>query len=264
MFEHYITYQKADPKRRKQITVASIISGTATFSMILFAWAANKMDIRKVDPPTIDYIMVQMSVDEAPPPPPPPPPPAGDDSEPEEEEEIPEEEVPEEEIVQPKETPDKVPDAKKVASNKPAIPGGIPGGVSGGVPGGVVGGVLGGQLGGQLGGVATKRDAATRSVPKPISSVMAQGIFTPDPDQKKLQSTKAGMFDKRPGSNQTAFCVEKDGKTTDVQTKKRFPGDPQVDAICRDTVKKWRFKPFVVAGRAEKTCTVVTFNLSFK
>ena len=127
MFEHYLTYQKADPRRQRRIAIASIVSGTLTFSGIVFVWAANKMNITKVDPPTVQFLMVQMTAEEAPPPPPPPPPPAATEQETEpEEEDVPEEEVPEE-IVQPKETPDKVPDVKKSAGGAkgPSVPGGV-------------------------------------------------------------------------------------------------------------------------------------------
>ncbi|MDC0674809.1 hypothetical protein POL58_44075, partial [Nannocystis sp. ncelm1] len=126
MFEHYLTYQKTDPRRQRRIAIASVVSGTLTFSGIIFVWAANKMNITKVDPPTVQFLMVQMSAEEAAPPPPPPPPPAAAETQEEEEkEEIPEEEVPEE-IVQPKETPDKVPDVKKSAggAKSNAVPGG--------------------------------------------------------------------------------------------------------------------------------------------
>ena len=52
-------------------------------------------------------------------------------------------------------------------------------------------------------------------------------------------------------------------KTVDVKTKKKFPNDPKVDEICRDTIKKWRFKPFIVGGKPVKTCSVAEFNLKF-
>ena len=71
------------------------------------------------------------------------------------------------------------------------------------------------------------------------------------------------MFDKRPGTNETSFCVDVDGKTVDVKTKRKFPNDPKVDEICRDFIKKWRFKPFIVGGKPVKTCSVAEFNLKF-
>lgn len=78
MFEHYLTYQKADPKRQRRIMIASIVSGTLTFSGIIFVWAANKMTISKVEAPTVQFLMVQMGAEEAAPPPPPPPLPSVD------------------------------------------------------------------------------------------------------------------------------------------------------------------------------------------
>lgn len=253
MFEHYMHYQAVDPVRRKRLVVAAWISVITTTGLIMFMWIANKMNIARVDPPTISFLMVQMAADEPPPPPPPPPPPAAAQQE---EEEVPEEEVPlEEDIVQPTETPDKIPEEKGKK-----VPQGVPGGVPGGIPGGVVGGVLGGQF---KGGVATKRDTGKDVAKKPIKAVMGQAIYSPDPDKSKLAGTKAGMFDKRPGVNKTSFCVSATGKTVDVRTVKKFPGDPKVDQICRDTVKKWRFKPFVVGGKAQKTCSTVEFNIKF-
>ena len=50
-----------------------------------------------------------------------------------------------------------------------------------------------------------------------------------------------------------------------MKTAKKFRGGaaPKVDQICRDTVKKWRFKPFMAGGKAVKTCSTVEFQLKF-
>ena len=72
------------------------------------------------------------------------------------------------------------------------------------------------------------------------------------------------MIDRRPGENETAFCVDPQGRTVDVRTVKKFPGDPKVDEICRDTIKTWRFKPFLVDGKATRTCSIQVFNITFK
>ena len=74
---------------------------------------------------------------------------------------------------------------------------------------------------------------------------------------------KAATFDKRPGSVKVAFCVDASGKSTDVRVSKKFPNDPAVDQICADTVKKWRFKPFIVDGKPKKTCSEAIFEISF-
>jgi protein TonB len=227
MFDHYMRYQMPDPVRQRRLRAAAVISAATTAVLVAFMWVANKMNIARVDAPTISYIMVQMAMDEPPPPPPPPPPPDAPDAE--AEDEIPDDEVPlEEELVQPTEIPEKLPETEGKR-----VPSGVKGGVPGGIPGGVVGGVLGG---GMAGGVATKRDTTKDVAKKPIKTVMGQAIYSPDPDKKKLAATKAG---------------------------RKFPGDPKVDQICRETVKKWRFKPFLVGGKPVRTCSTVEFNIKF-
>ena len=96
------------------------------------------------------------------------------------------------------------------------------------------------------------------------AAVVQQAIYAPTPNQKDFQQTKAARFDKRDGTNKTSFCVDTNGKVVDVKTKTKFPGDPQVDKIIRDTIKKWRFKPFIVGGKPVKTCTERTFKIKFK
>ncbi|NJK32726.1 MAG: hypothetical protein HC927_10135 [Deltaproteobacteria bacterium] len=145
------------------------------------------------------------------------------------------------------------------------------------IRGGGSSGVLGGQAGGQKGGIPgvpgifttpTKplppRPSGELVQKKPLASVMAQATYSPDPDAKLLQATKAARFDKRPGKNTTSFCIDTRGKVVDVKTKAKFPGDPQVDRIIADTVRKWRFTPFEVGGKPVKTCTERTFSISFR
>ena len=95
-------------------------------------------------------------------------------------------------------------------------------------------------------------------------SVLSQAVYAPDPKQSELQKTISARRAKKPGKNVTSFCVSTTGKVVDVKTKRKFPGDPQVDKICRDTVRKWRFKPFIVGGKATKTCSAAEFEISFK
>jgi outer membrane biosynthesis protein TonB len=91
-----------------------------------------------------------------------------------------------------------------------------------------------------------------------FEGLMALAIDTPNPDNKALQQTKAARFDKTNGHSTVQFCVERDGITSDIQTVEKFPGDPLVDQILRDTVAKWRFKPLPV-----KVCTDRKFNIRF-
>jgi hypothetical protein len=130
----------------------------------------------------------------------------------------------------------------------------------GGVPGGVVGGKLGGTLGGTLQSDAL---AQRQTPPEPLEAVMARAIFTPDPDASLLARTPTGLLKRSPGVNKTWFCIDERGRTTGVKTTKKFPGDPKIDAICRDAVKRWRFRPLVVDGRPERTCSVARFEIQF-
>lgn len=98
----------------------------------------------------------------------------------------------------------------------------------------------------------------------PLTEVVEHAIYSPDPDSAKLQQTKAARFDKADGMATVAFCVEPEGSTSNIHTVQKFPGDPQVDQIIRDTVALWRFKPFIVDGAAVQVCTEKSFMLRFK
>ncbi len=263
MFEHYMTYQTVDPRFTRMMGVSAIISGMVTLSMVTFAWAANKMDISRVDAPTSDYLVVQLSLEDPPPPPAAPPAaasPAKDDesNEPSRTDEVPDEEPPpEESLAPPSEAPKKMPKLPSGGGGGTSKVPGLPGGRGIGMPGSTIGDPL------VPTGLTRKRTKENAPPPKPIQSVMAQGVFTPDPDKQRLAGSKAGMFDKRPCTNRTSFCVDASGKAVDVRTKSKCY-DPQVDAIARDAVKRWRFKPFIVAGSPKKTCTTVQFDFKFK
>jgi len=47
------------------------------------------------------------------------------------------------------------------------------------------------------------------------------------------------------------------------KAKQKFPNDPQVDKIIADTIKKWRFKPFIVGSKPVKTCSERKFRIKF-
>jgi len=144
-------------------------------------------------------------------------------------------------------------------------PGAVAGGQNGDPAGGVVGGgVVGGVVGSAEPPTSTKQgDAAPRRTKvMPINAVMAHSLYAPDPDPKALASTKAGMFDRRPCASRIRFCVDPRGRSVDVRSLGTCY-DPKVNLICREAVKKWRFKPFVVAGEASSVCTEVSFDLRF-
>lgn len=283
MFEHYVQVQGGNPKWRRAVEVSAILSGIFTGSILTSMWFYEKLSIERVDPPTNATVVVQM-MEESMAPGAPPPALAklggGEEveeeeiEEEEEEEPIPTEDVPIEQPDDVKELPDKPKHAKSEKSLTKGIPGAPPGpGVPNGSPLGVVGGTrIGGPPGGVIGGlgtgfgnsVATKKQTPPPTTMKPFTAVRANGVYTPDPNAAQLAKTKAARFDKRPGVSKVSFCITPSGKTTKVKTVQKFRGDPEVDQICRDTVKKWRFKPFKVGGKAVETCTTYRFDIVFR
>ncbi len=261
MFEHYLSNHQGDPKRRLRLFLSGNAAALATVGMLAFTYAADRFDIARVDAPATDYIMFQLSSEVPMAAPPPPPPPLGSDEQQDEEQKPePDEEVPVEVI------PTAIP--KPTTSKSTQF--GNPKGSKDGVPGGKVGGIPGGSLTGtETIGIKmpiglTQRRVEQAPPPEPIAAVMARCIYCPDPNQQKLSTTSNGMFGRRSGRNKTQFCLNPDGKVASVKTVEKFPGDPAVDAICRQTVKKWRIKPQRIAGRPVKTCSTVTFDFKFQ
>lgn len=261
MFDHYLHHQAPDTKRNKILAATTTIACVGTGLSLVFMWVAGKLAVSTVDPPTIAFIMVQMNQEEAPPPPPPPPPPAGDDSAEEEEveEEVPEEVEPiEDEIQQPDEVKDKIPDAKPGKSKKKIF-----GGVKGGVVGGKIGGMVGGVIGGTGSGMVRKAEKAPAAAKKPLKAVLANKIYQPPAPKKQLLETPTGKFGKRPGAVLVSFCISPSGGVVNLRVKKGFPGDPQVTKIMTNWLKKFRFRPFKVGGKAQKICTEYAMKVKF-
>jgi periplasmic protein TonB len=121
---------------------------------------------------------------------------------------------------------------------------------------------------------APANDAVPRGVPvgvgepidpdartKPIEEVKSNAIYAPDPDTKRLAASAAAHA-RKPIKGGVEFCVGKDGVPSGIRTV--LAVDDEVDQILRDTITKWRFKPFVLDGETVKTCTVATFDIEFK
>ena len=92
MFDVYLQSKQPNRKSQRLLALASVLSTVATAVFLVVLWLQGKMGINMVDPPTIEFVLVQLTDVDAAPPPPPPPPPAGDTSE-EEEEEVPEDDL---------------------------------------------------------------------------------------------------------------------------------------------------------------------------
>jgi TonB family protein len=96
-----------------------------------------------------------------------------------------------------------------------------------------------------------------------ISALRAVALRDPDPDPRKLRATRAASTG-RPGQSEVSFCIDAAGRVHEVRTTRRFPGDPEVDRICRETVEGWRFRPFLAGGKPHRTCSRVSFTIEFE
>lgn len=83
----------------------------------------------------------------------------------------------------------------------------------------------------------------------------------PSPSQSEIR--RAGGSRLRSGTNVTALCVSAEGKAQQVNTK-RSSGNREVDALIRQSVKRWRFVPFRVDGRARSVCTEVQITIDVR
>jgi TonB family protein len=110
---------------------------------------------------------------------------------------------------------------------------GVGGGVSGGVGGGVSGGVSGGVAGGVLsGGVYTVGGDVSAPIP----------IYKPDPPY-----TKEAKAAKLEGTVTLSIIVGVDGAVADVKVIKPFDKGLTENAV--ETIKTWKFKPAMKAGK---------------
>lgn len=255
MFDHYLQQQKPDPRRQKLLGVCTGIATFATAMGLCSVWVSGKLSVYSVAPPSMNFVMVQMNLDEAPPPPPPPPPPVGSESQSEDDEPVPDEPVVIEKIQSPTDSNDKIPHPKPRAN--------IPGASRHGIPGGT--GPLSG-IGSTLGLSTGLRKAApaVQARVKPLSSVMAHKVYQPPSPTQALLETPTGRFQKRPGSVTVSFCISTTGQVINTRIKRKFPGDPAVDKIMLQWLRGFRFRPFVVDNQPRKICTEYRMNVRFR
>lgn len=258
-------------ERRRRLMASALMAATLSMGLGLLSWTADKLGISAVTPPKHMYSVTLQVLEPPPPPAAAPPLPAAAATRDDTPRSAPDEVVP----IEPDEAPTEVvpidlnarPQAR-VAVPTNAGPSGGGGGGGPGVPG--VGGrcLLPPCIGTtQVIGrppVPHPVQPAVEPVQAPIKAVMASSIFTPDPDQLRLSRTATGRTHRRPGKTTVSFCINGDGKTYEVRTRKGFSGDTEVDEICRATVGRWRFSPQRVAGKARSTCTSVTFDIRFE
>jgi len=130
-----------------------------------------------------------------------------------------------------------------------------------GVEGGVEGGVVGGYVGG-----APPPPPPPPAPPQNIPPALLEGqrvagskLIVPD-DATKTKIAAAGR-DKIVGSFK--LCVTVDGDVASVNQLKST-GFPDYDAKIAAEMRTWRYRPYLVNGRAVPVCTAVTFIYSQK
>lgn len=271
-FETLMMVPEELAERRRRLMMGALMAATLSMGLGVLSWTADKLGISAVTPPKHTYAVTLQLLE--PPPPPSPPPPAvaaaakADTSE---RPAAPDEPVPPELDEAPVEV---VPiDLDARPQPRPTVPSGGGGGGGTGELGVGPPGIIGTrcllppcmgttQIGRPV--VPQPKAPATKPVQAPLEAVMASSIFTPDPEQARLSRTATGRSHRIPGKTTVAFCIDGNGKTYDVRTRRGFPGDTEVDEICRSTVAKWRFSPQRVGGKARSTCTAVTFDIRFE
>ena len=92
-----------------------------------------------------------------------------------------------------------------------------------------------------------------------MEAIADLAIYNPDPDYAALAQTAAAQ-NQAEGTTEVSFCIDEAGATFDIYTSVEY-GDTEVDQICRDTVAKWRFRPFTVDGEPEVVCSTITYAL---
>lgn len=243
MFDNYVGAKLA--RRSKWV---SVIIGLSIF---IHASAGAALIVRgfwvieKLEPPDTELSLATA-------PPPPPPPPAGS-SKPKTEVKKTVKKV--KETVQPDATKKPEPDDSTEESEEE----GVEGGVEGGVAGGVVGGVLGGVEGGVLGGVG-EAPPAPKEEPQIVPQVAleAQRIKgekdIQPPNDVATQISRAG----KGVTGVVKMCLSAGGSVNKLQVL-RSTGYPGYDNRIKSKMREWKYRPFMVNGKAVPVCTSVTF-----
>ena len=133
-------------------------------------------------------------------------------------------------------------------------------GVEGGVEGGVVGGVVGGDYPPPPPPPPPPKGAATAAptvVPQTVlTELRISGEVAVQPsDETKLKIERDGKA-KLVASYKV--CVSEAGLVSSVKALKTT-GYPDYDAKLEAAIRKWRFRPYMINGKAVPVCTAVTF-----
>jgi len=247
MFANY----EASKHRKLPPWAAPVLIGALAVHFLIFLtmWIKTIWDIEQLEKPKT---AIDLAV--APPPPPPPPPPPGGAK-------------PQEVIIQPKKIkvkdivqPVKIEKQNQVAVKESGDPNGVEGGEEGGVAGGVVGGVVGAP---PPPPPPPPPPAPPQNVPPTLlegSRIAGEKQISPD-DVTKTEIQRSGK-DKIIGSFK--LCLTAEGAINNV-TMLKSTGFPAYDSKITSKMRgEWRYKPYMVNGKAVPVCTAVTFIYSQK
>lgn len=239
MFDNYVGAKLA--RRSKWVTVLLAISIVAHASVGGALVVHSFWSIEKLTPPDTELALGT-------PPPPPPPPPAGSNK--------PKTDV-KKTVRKVKEVVQQDPTKKPEAADKESEDEGVEGGVEGGVAGGVVGGVLGGVEGGVLGGVG---EQPKKEEPKIVPQVALEAqrvsgekdIQPPNDVATTISRSGKGVV------GVVKMCLSSGGSVQKLNVLKST-GYPAYDAKIKSKMNEWKYRPFMVNGKAVPVCTSVTF-----
>lgn len=231
MFENYVS-AKADRRATWPLPVATAL--VTIFCAVLIV--RSFWIIEKLDPPDTE---IGFNVA----PPPPPPPPAGS-KKPKTEKKV---------VKKVKEAVQPDPERKPEPVQEEEAPDdGVEGGVEGGVAGGVVGGVVGGVL-----------EAAPPPPPEKPKQLPPQQV-----EQMRISGEKeiqppndVNVAIRRAGQKVigvTQMCLSAQGTVSTVKMLKST-GFPGYDNKIKSKMREWRYRPFMVNGKAVPICSTVTF-----
>jgi outer membrane biosynthesis protein TonB len=226
-FEAVLAPDAASPRRWRRIAV--IVSVAAHVAALVVGVAYSFWYVDELPLPAVAVTLAGA--------PPPPPPPAGRRSSGKVRPKVP---TAKPQLVQPKEQAK--PAEEKPAADEKDDPHGQEGGEKGGVAGGVQGGVVG---------------APVPAGPKLLGAKVAhlQLLINPNVDPYKVQLPPALERLTRAGTQVSAIvrvCVSAQGDVTDVKVLRG--ADPAIDPQIPVVLRRWRYRPYQVDGRAEPFC----------
>ena len=227
-----------------------LLSGAVVFHIVLFLtmWIKTIWDIEQLEKPKTS---IDLAV--APPPPPPPPPPPGGAK-------------PHDVIITPKKrtVKDIVQPVKieKQETKQETQEVGVEGGEEGGVEGGVVGGDINGALG------APPPPPPPPPPPAPPQNVAPATLEASRiAGNKNIEPTDVTKTEiQRSGKSKVIgsfkLCLTTEGAISVVSMLKSTGFPPYDQTIMSRMRAEWRYRPFMVNGKAVPVCTAVTFIYS--